>query len=294
MIPKNIPDDINAELLFSYFPKGSCKALFKGQHKRNAYSDIIDVEEPVDGTLYVSIGRDSLYNSLPEFMFHPIDRFNEIPKSEEKERFAQEYAKQEKEKEHAYKFFAPIDSFLLQLRITARVLLNDYYESNKVLIDTLADSVPPELRENRFIKQLLPFLPSCKHIRGDKTLMTMMLRKIFIEEGLTINVHREDIVFTDDQPRYPESIGAPLDSCYLGNVFTEQTTVYDIHYWSYEQCDEQFMTFIKEVDELRDFLQDYFMSVDEILTFNICNDDESSLILNDDLIYNYLNYNTNL
>lgn len=294
MIPKNIPDDINVELLFSYFPKGSCKAAFKGVHHRNAYSDIIDIEERGDDQLVLEIGRNSLYNSLPEFMFHPIDRFNELPQYEEKERFAQEYAQQEKEKVNAHKFFAPIDTFLLQLRIAAREKLNDYYESNKALIDILADNVSPELRENRFIKQVLPFMPSCKRIRGDKTLITMMLRKIFLEEGLSINVHREEIVFTDEEPRYYEWVGAPLDSCYLGNVFSQQTTIYDIHYWSHEQCDEQFMTFAKEVEELRDFIQDHFMSVDEFLAFNICNNEESSLILNDEIIYNYLNYNTNI
>ena len=232
MLPKNLPDDINVELLFSYLPKGKCKVAFKGLHKRNAYSDIIDIEEQVDNTLYFSIGRNSLYNALPEFMFHPIDRFNELPRLEEKERFAQEYEKQEKEKENAYRFFAPIDSFLFQLRIKTREMLNDYCESNKALIDVLADRLTMQQRQNRLIKQVLPFLPSCKHIRGDKTLFTMMLRKVFIEEGLLIDVHRENVEFTDNEPRYQESVGDQLGDCYAGNVYHENDIVYDIHYWS--------------------------------------------------------------
>ena len=111
MLPRNIPEDINIELLLSYLPEGSFKLAFRGLHKRNSYKDIVDVEEKRDGTLLFGIGRNSLYNALPEFMFHSVDRFDNIPKSEEKERFAEEYQRQEQEKENAYKFFAPIDLF---------------------------------------------------------------------------------------------------------------------------------------------------------------------------------------
>ena len=81
----NLPDDINIELLLSYFPEGTLKVAMRGLHKRNTYNDIIDVDENKDGTIVVGVGRNSLYNTLPEFLFHPIDRFDSIPKSEEKE-----------------------------------------------------------------------------------------------------------------------------------------------------------------------------------------------------------------
>ena len=89
-IPKDIPQDINAELLLSYFPSGSLKVSLKGLHKRNVYNDIIDIDKSSDGTLSMNIGRNSVYNALPEYIFHSIDRFNNIPKIEEKERFAEE------------------------------------------------------------------------------------------------------------------------------------------------------------------------------------------------------------
>lgn len=293
MIPANIPDDINVELLFSHFPMGACKASFKGLHKRNAYSDIIDIEENADSTLHISIGRNSLYNALPECMFHSIDRFNELPKLEEKERFAQEYESQEQEKKNAYQFFEPIDLFLFWLRISAREQLIQYSEHNKVLIDILADQLSPEQRDNRFIKQILPLLPSCKYIRGNKTLLTLMLRKVFIEENIKIESHKLQTEFCDKRPRYDYALGANLDSLYVGNVFDENVTVYDIHYWSEEDCDGHFLEFVADVEQLRGFLQDFFMSVDEIISFNIWNDDEP-LRLGDEIFYNYLNYNTNI
>ena len=175
----NIPDDINIELLLSYFPEGSLKVAMRGLHKRNAYNDIVDTEEKKDGTVVVGVGRNSLYNALPEYMFHPIDRFDNIPKVEEKERFAEEYEKQEREKEQAFSFFLPVDLSLLKLKVKIRECLNAFAESNKVLNDILGDRLTKEQQKNRFIRQLIPFLPSCKDIRGNKTLLTFLLRKVF-------------------------------------------------------------------------------------------------------------------
>ncbi len=291
--PVNLPDDLNVELLFSFYPKGHCKASFKGLHKRNAYSDIIDIEQGDKDTLLVDIARNSLYNALPEYMFHPIDRFNELPKLEEKERFAEEYEKQEQEKENARRFFAPIDITLFKLRMDVRERLLPYCESNKALIDIIADEMTQEQKDNRFIQQVVPFLPSCKIIRGNKTLMTLMLRKVFIEEGLKIDAHRASLEFTDNYPRYDYTLGSSLGDCYVGNTYNVPTCVYDIHYWSEDECNENFLSFVEEVDQLRQFIQDYFMSVDEVLIFNISHDG-APLRLNDEIIFNYLNYNTNI
>lgn len=291
--PVNLPDDLNVELLFTFYPKGHCKAYFKGLHKRNAYSDIIDIEQGDKDTLLVDIARNSLYDALPEYMFHPIDRFNELPKLEEKERFAEEYEKQEKEKENARRFFAPIDTMLFKLRMDVRERLLPYCESNKALIDIIADEMTQEQKDNRFIQQVMPFLPSCKIIRGNKTLMTFMLRKVFIEEGLKIDAHHTSLEFTDRSPRYDYTLGSALGDCYVGNTYNESTCVYNIHYWSEDECNENFLTFVKEVDQLRLFIQDYFMSVDEVLIFNISHDG-APLRLNDEIVFNYLNYNTNI
>lgn len=293
MLPRNIPEDINVELLLSYFPEGSCKVAFKGLHKRNSYRDIVEIDEKADDIFVLGIGRNSLYNSLPEFMFHPVDRFDNFPKAEEKERFEEEYQKQEHEIENAYKYFAPIDLLLLRLRAKVRESLNEYAEQNKVLIDIICDKLTAEQQSNRFIKQAMCFIPSCKNIRGDKTLLTFMLRKIFMEEGLMMEAHRESLTYTDSSPRYADGLDAVLEDTYVGNVFEESTTIYDIHYWSEDDCDENFLEFVGEINVFQRFIQDWFFSVEETLQFDICKD-YAPLRLSDDMVYNYLNFNTTL
>lgn len=291
-IPKDIPQDINAELLLSYFPSGSLKVSLKGLHKRNVYNDIIDIDKSSDGTLSMNIGRNSVYNALPEYIFHSIDRFNNIPKIEEKERFVEELEKQEQEKEDAFRFFAPIDIQLLLLRVMAREELRPITESNSILYQILGDRLTKKQRENRFIRQVIPFLPSCKKVRGNKTLLTLLLRKVLMEEGMTIILHEQEKEYRDEAPQYMDSLGDTLGDTFVGNVYDEVVTTYDIYYWP-ELVDQDFPHLVEEIEEFRLFIQDYFMSLEDVIQFDIRHDDPT-LRLSDEEVFNYLNYNTNI
>lgn len=292
MLLRNIPADINVELLLSYFSPGSFKVLMKGLHKRNAYHDIMNIEEKPDGTMDVEIGRNSIYNALPEFLFHPIDRFRDFPRLEEKERFAEELEKQEKEKENAYRFFAPIDVQLLLYRMQIRETMRPFTETNSILYDMLGDRLTAEQRANRFIKKTIPFLTSCKIIRGNKTLLTWLLRKVFMDEGLAIDEHERECEYSDANPRYMDGLDGALNESYVGNVYDEVTSIFDIHYWP-EEVDDSFLQLVDEIETFRLFVQDYFMSIEERLHFNLTHDDPASR-LSDNEVYNYLNYNTNI
>ena len=265
----------------------------KGLHKRNTYNDIIETEEMLNGTMHITVGRNSIYNALPEYMFHPIDRFDNLPKYEEKERFEEELQKQEEEKKNAYLFFAPIDVLLLKLRSDVRVILEPLASENVVMQQIIGDRLTDVQRANRFIKQVIPFLPACKYIRGNGTLLTLLLRKIFMEEGLFIKKENPTELFTDDAPRYEESLDMTLGEGYVGNAYYETISRYQIFYWSDEECGKDFLQFIDDVEQLRLFIKDYFLAVEDDLLFDISHD-EPPLRLSDEVFYNYLNYNTNI
>lgn len=292
IVPENVPQDINAEVFLGFFPQGTFRVKFCGLHKRNAYNDILEIEKEQEKFL-LHLGRNSLYNSLPEFLFHSIDRFDNIPEKEKKQRFSEEYAKQEKEKEQAYKFFSPIDTLLFQLRLEVRERLNKYVESNTVIQDILLDKLTAEQRENRFIKRTTPYISSCKTIRGNRTLITLLLRKVLAEEGLKINVKSKQTEFTDEEPRYGNSEGCEIGDVYVGNTYSESVITYSISYWSDEDCNDDFLPLVNDLEVFRQFVQDYFISVDSILVFDVSKD-TSPLRISDTTLYNYLNYNTNI
>ena len=291
---KFLPDDINIEDILSYLPKESYRVSVNGLHKRNSYKDIINYEETPDGKTEFHVGRNGLYNSLPEYMFHPINRFDNIPERERKERFAEEYAKQELEKENAHKFFSPIDVLLLDLKTKVKEKINQLSSDNIIIQNIIGDTLTEKEKSNRFIQRTIPFLPNCKRIRGNKTLITFMLRKVLFEEGLSLN--KENIVseIHDKEPQYNSKIeDFQLNSMYLGNEFSENIMTFTINYWSDEECSEHFNLFLEELETYRLFIKDYFFSIEDELCFHI-NSDYPTLRLADDIIYNYLNYNTNL
>lgn len=291
---KYLPNDINIEEILSYLPKGSYRIFINGLHKRNSYKDIISCEETSDGITEFHVGRNGLYNSLPEYMFHPINRFDNIPEREKKERFAEEYAKQELEKENAHKFFSPIDVLLLDLKTKVKDKINQLASDNIIIQNIIGDTLPEKEKSNRFIKRTIPFLPNCKRIRGNTTLITLMLRKVLFEEGLFLKKENIESEVLDNEPQYNYKVtDHQIDSIYLGNQFSENITTYTINYWSDEECSEHFNLFLEELETYRLFIKDYFFSVEDDLCFHLCSD-YPTLRVSDDIIYNYLNYNTNL
>ena len=291
---KYLPNDINIEEILSYLPKGSYRIFINGLHKRNSYKDIISCEETSDGITEFHVGRNGLYNSLPEYMFHPINRFDNIPERERKERFAEEYAKQELEKENAHKFFSPIDVLLLDLKTKVKEKINQLSSDNIFIQNIIGDTLTEKEKSNRFIQRTIPFLPNCKRIRGNKTLITFILRKVLFEEGLSLNKDNVVSEIHDKEPQYNSKIeDFQLNSMYLGNEFSENIMTFTINYWSDEECSEHFNLFLEELETYRLFIKDYFFSIEDELCFHI-NSDYPTLRLADDIIYNYLNYNTNL
>ena len=275
-MPYSLPSDINAEILLNYFPEGKFRVSFQGLHKRNSYRDIIDVEEMVDkDAIHATLGRMSIYNSLPEYMFHPVDRFDNLPVNNESEAFHNEVDKQEQEKADAFRFFSPIDVLLFRLRANIREQIEQYTRGDMKSTCACNDSVKNSA--------------SC----GNRTLPTLLLRKVLLDEGLRVDVRQELGSFKDEKPRYDNQVDALLGDSYVGNTYSENVMVYSISYWSDEECNERFLSFVDDMEELRLFLRDYFLFAEDELVFLITQD-YPPLRLNDEKIHNYLNYNTNI
>lgn len=291
--PGNLPQDLNAEILLNAYPEGSLKVSLAGSHKRNAYGDIIRLEAAEGQTPLLALGRNSLYNSLPECLFHPIDRFENLPSEDRKRRFSEACEQLEQEQRDALRFFEPMDLLLLKLRLDARRRTEEYASDNKVLIELIGDSLTKRQTENRLIARASEFLPFCKFIRGDRFLITSMLRKIFRDERIALEVQQTCKNCSDAEPRYGERVGEWIDDLYVGHEFPETVTVYRLRCWFGEECGECFPQFVDDMEVFRAFLQDYFFSVEELLVFDLY-DGDTPLRLPNAEMYNYLGFNTNI
>ncbi len=290
-----IPNDIRAEIINNYLWNDKKDISFIGNHNRNAYEDISSVIQE-GNTIRIELSKQSLYDILPESLFHPINRFDNIPSNEYKERFADEVEQQRIEEANARAFFSLYDKFIFGLSsIFAEVKQKDYGD-NRILADIICDSLSPDLKNNRFISRIIEFTPQCKGIRGDLTKITLMLRKIIADEGLRLIPDNNYQTITDINPRYNCFLSKTddgSDELFLGNTFDEQVLSFKIQYWNDDYCDESFLSLVTEIRDFEDFLNDYFMGIETSIHFDISTH-TLPVRLSDDMCHNYLDYNTNI
>lgn len=290
-----LPLDLRAETFVNYLPENYGEVELKGMHKRTAYEDILSVD--YDGNrMVIEICRNGLYDILPEALFHPIDRFNNIPANNYKELFKQECELQSMEESDARKFFSVFDKFLFDLDCEFNRIKDEYYGGNSFIASIICDDLPESVLNNRFVKKLVTYIPSCGRIRGNKDMITLILRKILNDEGITFNIKNNTLLHTDNSPRYAVSIddnGNDIDNFYVGNQYYETVTEYEILYWDENECNDSFLSFVSEIKVLEEFMNDYFIGIENSLKF-IVETVSSPVRLSDDLYFNYLDYNTNL
>lgn len=289
----NLPEELRAETLLNWLPRPSRRVSLQGQHGRNAYRDIAALEsDDTDGITTVHISRGGLYDVLPEAMFHPVDRFDNIPANEYMDRIREEYSRQEQETADARRFFEPIDRFIMELSaLVARI--RDSYAAGDVLVDIIADNLAPEYAGNRFVQRMKRFLPMCRSIRGNISMLSLVLRSVLRDEGVCARRHNRVVTVRDDVPVYDCSLDSVGTCVYLGSEFGEKITAYDVTYWSDEECGGGFEAFVEEMKVFECFVNDWFVGVESQLHFDISTD-ALAVRLDDEVSLNYLNFNTNL
>lgn len=290
-----LPIDIRAEALLNYFPKPQRSVVLCGPHKRSVYEDVLTISVDQDNHFNLSFARYGMYDILPECLFHPIDRFNGISANEYKERLKEEIEQQQAEEKSARDFFAKFDKFILELGSIVQQV-KDYYSDQKILADIMSDSLSKDLLSNRFVRRMYRFLPLCKIIRGDKTFLTLMLRNTLYEEGLSLIPTCSEKLMTDFRPRYNtrlEFMDSDDENYFLGNEYEEEITEFIIDYWNEDECTESFLQFVSEIRVFEEFVNDFFVGIEDAVRFRI-SADAHSVRLADDICFNFLDYNTNL
>lgn len=290
-----IPTDIKAETFLNYLQGYLESVNINGMHKRNAYGDILTVSETSVG-IKCDVARDGIYDILPEALFHSIDRFDNIPANEYKERFYEEYEQQQIEEANARNFFAPFDRYLMTINQKIDTLREAGIYDESIISELFLDRLPDKFRLNRFVNRVVPYLPLCSKIRGDRTMISLMIRRILFDEGVQLEMYNIESTFEDTNPKYCCSIQNPDEEnsdLYLGSSFEESVSEYTVKYWNEGECGEGFLQFIDEMKIFEEFINDFFIGIESSLTFNIVTQ-TLQVRLSDTIYHNFLGYNTNL
>lgn len=307
----NMPLDIKAESLINYLGCGLSAVHLKGTHKRNAYIDILAISSEDDQPV-VDVAKKGLYDLLPETLFHPIDRFENIAANEYKERFQEEIERQHAEEENARGYFEPYDRVLFGLSCVVDNIKSGHYAGHDVLVDVISDSMSDLWKQNRFIRRMMPYLPMCRNLRGNMQMLSLILRKILSDEGLALQVFNRERKYTDAEPRYKcclnpvelNQINADREESmreesefdgdfYLGNEYSETVVEYEVKYWNDDECNDSFLDFVEEMCQLQDFINDYFIGIESQLKF-VISTEALPVRISDEMCHTFMGYNTNL
>ena len=207
-------NDIKAEVIIADIREhdidfDNIEIKFDGTFKRNYTKDVDDLRvDMVNKTISMHVARNSLYDLLPEGLFHPVTRYNGLDHKELKS----EFKKQKLEEEKSRKFFKPYDQEFLFRRTQLELYVRKLFEDPlPVLEDIFPDTANiPE----RFFRQLLRFLPFTGYFKGDPEMTARCLSEIVGEDVRTVSYY--DTRFS----KWPDSNdGQSLGKTILGENF---------------------------------------------------------------------------
>lgn len=162
ILPDIKAEVVVADLIDKSFEKDNIIIVHRGTFSRNYSRDISNVHaDTARNTLLFYISRDSLYDVLPEGMFHDVSRFNNKDADGRKI----EFKKQKQEEFNARKFFLPFDHELFNQNIRLELQLLDIFRDPSDSFKQLFkfDRSFPEEHIWRF----LGFIPFSNEIKGD-------------------------------------------------------------------------------------------------------------------------------
>ena len=144
-IPKEVDADVATSIIIPFIDDNTGGKVtyvydFKGVSERTALGDVLTTsiknKQNSNTSVTFSLKRDSLYHILPEYLFHPLDRY--LGADGDTEEFEKRYKEQEEQEKNALTYFRPFDRHFQVLRTEYQKWLNDHiFNGNQFISDYL-------------------------------------------------------------------------------------------------------------------------------------------------------------
>ena len=158
-----------------------------GSFQRNYLSDVAGFELSMVNaekiTLVVRVNRDSLYNKLPEGVFHKIDRFVKLGTSASKKNFKEEFEEQKKEIEYSRKFFQPFDNLFFNVSLLIEKKISENIaNARKSIYDYFFRQTSLSNLSYPYREKIISFLPYLSKMRANIDHLGFFLSFLFQAE----------------------------------------------------------------------------------------------------------------
>lgn len=270
-IPKEVDADVATSIVIPCIDadtegKVTYAYDFKGVSERTALGDVLTISiknrQNNNPNVTFSLKRDSLYHILPEYLFHPLDRY--LGADGDTEEFEKRYKEQEEQEKNALTYFRSFDRHYQELRIKHQNWLNkNIFNGNQFLSDYLTSGYEFN-HSNPFIKAVYPCIPWLRANRGNEDMIKVALGYAFkgkasVQRKWTV----ENLPLSNS---VPSNIDGQIDNLFLGSTHVFSSCNWHVIYQT-EIPNEDTLNILKRiVGEFEDFFSNWFLSMEETLT----------------------------
>lgn len=239
---------------------------FKGVHERTAVGDELQItlrgRQKKSNLVKYTLKRDSLYHILPEYLFHPLDRYAGCDQDEDE--FLKCYKQQEEMTENALAYFYPYDKVFQELRTDFQHYLNDHILTDNLFIADFITAGFQVNLANKFIRSVYPCLLWLRQYRGYENAIRTALKFAFANQ---VRAYHADWVTeqTALSAHCHYHLEGTLDELFCGDTFSDSVYRFDIQYQIEIHTKEQIARLTLEIEEFQRFFQDWFLNVEQHL-----------------------------
>ena len=268
---------------------------FEGVSDRTASGDVLSVDvknkKNTNPSVKFSLKRDSLYHILPEFLFHPIDRYSGT--TGDVAEFDKRYEEQEEQERNALTYFKFFDQNYQELKVKFQLWLNDHiFKGNHFLSEYIIAGYTFNW-ENPFIKAVLPCIPWLRNYRGNKDMIEVAIGYAFAG-GAKVKCFWKDCRMELDKNIH-SSLDGDIDDLYCGPTFQSGSYTWKVNYQTKIDTEKRLNEQITAIKEFSDFFQKWFLNVEDDLIVEF-GDWQATPVISDKESMNgiFLNYSTQL
>lgn len=235
--------------------------VFNGSHQRTAKGDNLIVSVSTSSKRHLlrySLKRDSLYHILPEYLFHPLDRYTDI--DGDKEEFLKRRKAQKDTETDALEYFYPFDRYFQNLRsLFQHKLNNEILNHNLFIVDFITESYNIN-RDNRFINGAYPCIAWLRSHRGVLKMLEVVVRFAFDGSLNSYNVLRREVASVLDSDSCHCTLDGQIDNLFCGPEYFFLQEIITVEYQTTIVSESQIEHLNDDIVEFKAFFKSWFLN----------------------------------
>lgn len=276
-IPANIDSDLSIAVvgsnLKSFLSDSNIPIkesyVFKGKHERTAKGDNILFTLSSSAKRHsfkYFLRRNSLYHILPEFLFHPLDRYANTDR--DKEEFIRLRKEQKDVETNALDYFYPFDRYLQQIRTSFQYKLNDEILNNNLFVVDFITEGHNINKKNEFIMSLYPCIIWLRNYRGVHKLLEVAIKYAFGDNIHAYNLNSEEISSPIDSNTCHMTLDGEIDDLFCGPYYFYLEETINVEFQTKIVSNSQIENYISSISEFEGFFKSWFLSLNQSIKIN--------------------------